>query len=63
MEVGGRCTTAEVDDELEEVVMLVLRARLEGAVRELNAAAVNSDLPTMNVESVKQEGNGADGQC
>lgn len=54
----------EADDELEEVVMLVLKGRFEGAVRELNAAVVHSDLPTiMKVESVKQEGNGADWQC
>lgn len=63
MEVEGRCTTVEVDDELKEAVMLVLKGRFEGAVRELNAAVVHSDLLTMKVESVKQEGNGAGWQC
>ena len=63
MEVEGRCTTVEVDDELEEVVTLVLKERFEGAVRELNAAVVHSDLLTMKVECVKQEGNGAGWQC
>ena len=63
MGVEGRCRTVEVDDELEEVVMLVLKGGFEGAVRELNAAVVHSDLPTMKVERVKQEGNGAGWQC
>ena len=36
--------------------MLVLKGRFAGAVRELNAAVVHSDLPTMKVEVSSRKG-------